>query len=63
MTSASTELAVQTLSWINEQLLLELDRQIAQEIRPTSAFWRRQWQAVCGLVWCGVNLVTLRAFS
>jgi hypothetical protein len=59
----SSQIAILTLSWINEQLLLELDRRIAAEIRPASSFWRRQAQAILSLVVCGVNLITLRIFA
>jgi hypothetical protein len=59
----SAQIAVLTLSWINEQLLLELDSQIAAKIKPPSAFWRRQAQAILSLLVCGVNLITLRVFA
>ncbi|MDZ4688875.1 MAG: hypothetical protein SH850_27685 [Planctomycetaceae bacterium] len=59
----SSEIAVLTLSWINEQLLLELDRRIERELRRPASFWRRQAQAILSLIVCGVNLITLRAFA
>jgi hypothetical protein len=61
-TSNSPDLAILTLSWINEQMLLELDRQIAEEFHSPAAFWRRQVDAIVSLLVCGVNLLTLRAF-
>ena len=61
--ASSSQIAVLTLSWINEQLLLELDRQIATEITAPQAFWRRQAQAILSLLVCGMNLITLRLFA
>lgn len=61
--SASNELSILTLSWINEQLLQELDRRIEDEIQSPASFWRRQGQAILSLLVCGVNLITWRALS
>jgi hypothetical protein len=63
MPADSSPLAVLTLSWINEQMLLELDRRLEREIRPPSAFWRRQVQALSGLFLCGLQLLTLRSLA
>lgn len=61
--STSNELSILTLSWINEQLLLELDRRLEGENQQPTSFWWRQGQAILSLLVCGVNLITLRALS
>lgn len=62
-TSNSPDLAILTLSWINEQLLMELDRQLEEEFHRPAAFWKRQVDALVSLAVCGLNLITLRAFA